>query len=227
MQSQLPLTFRGLFSHGGPRPGAGRPKSGRPVGVRHRLRPTHHRDHPVHITLRVRRELPNLRDTRPARAIGNAIRAHTQSNPNLRVVHFSIQTTHIHMLVESHDKLALSRGLQGLTSRIARRLNHELNRRGPVFADRYHARAIASPREARNAIVYVLLNYKHHVQHARGIDVCSSGRWWNGWLVPPLPPDTPNPTAEPATWLLRAGWKRHGRIGSHEAPAGTPADAPD
>src|SRR3954471_12669197 len=107
-QQDLPLP-KPRYKWGGPREGAGRPKSGRAVGVAHRRRPYHERSHPVHVTLRVRRELPSLREPRVARIIGNAIRAHTRRTPapRMRVVHFSIQPTHIHLLVEAPDKLRL------------------------------------------------------------------------------------------------------------------------
>jgi hypothetical protein len=53
--------------------------------------------------------------------------------------------------------------------------------RGPIWADRYHARELRSPREYRNVLVYVLNNWKKHVRGAGGMDPCSSAPWFSGW----------------------------------------------
>jgi REP element-mobilizing transposase RayT len=152
-----------------------------------------------------------------------------------RVVHFSVQSNHVHLLVEAHDKLALSRGVAGLSIRLARSVNRVLSRRGRVWADRYHARALRTPREVRHAIVYVLMNYKKHGgAAARGIDPLSSASRFDGWKPVPRERDptararfssarrcTPNegaPVWRPRTWLARAGWRRHGLIGTDECP---------
>src|SRR5205807_2383895 len=82
----------------------------------------------------------------------------------MRVVHYSIQGNHLHLLVEAENALALARGMQGLAIRIARRLNRLARRSGPVFADRYHAHPLVSRREVANAVRYVLGNYRHHAR---------------------------------------------------------------
>jgi hypothetical protein len=130
-----------------------------------------------------------------------------------------VQADHLHLLVEANDKISLSRGLTGATVRLARAVNRVLGRRGTVWSSRYHARALATPREVRNAIVYVLMNAKKHNHAIAGLDPCSSAPWFTDWLAPP----SIGPPAEPApemaeTWLLRTGWKRHGLIGVEERP---------
>src|SRR5712664_3471991 len=52
--------------------------------------------------------------------------------------------------------------MKGLEVRMARALNKVMGRKGPVFADRYHAHLLASPRQAANAVRYVLENWKVH-----------------------------------------------------------------
>jgi hypothetical protein len=119
----------------------------------------------------------------------------------------------------------------GATIRFARAVNRVLGRRGRVWGDRFHARALRTPREVRNGIVYVLMNWKKHVPGAAEYDPCSSAWAFTGWKVPPSvgpPADLPARRESPTTWLLRTGWKRHGLIGPHERPharlrtAGTP-----
>jgi hypothetical protein len=149
------------------------------------------------------------------RAFGKASRA------SFRVVHFSVQTDHVHLLVEAADKRALSRGTSGLSIRLARAVNRLLGRRGSVWGDRYHARALHTPREVRHGLVYVLMNWKKHVPGARGIDPYTSGLYFDGWKRDQRPPDGDDelPVAPPATWLGARGWRRHGLLSEDERPA--------
>jgi REP element-mobilizing transposase RayT len=205
---------------GGKRQGAGRKATRARRGVPHAARPQHKKTNPVHVTLRVRRRLPSMRQEvvfrEVRRALGRTRRAW------FRVVHFSVQADHLHLLVEADDKSALSRGLMGLAIRVARAVNRVLRRAGSVWDDRFHARALASPRETRNAVVYVLMNAKKHVAGASSIDPYSSAVWFTGWRVPPAqapPHEGEEPVTEaPQTWLLRAGWKRHGLVAFDEIP---------
>jgi REP element-mobilizing transposase RayT len=141
-----------------------------------------------------------------------------------RVVHFSVQVDHIHIIVEADDSLALSRGMAGLSIRLARKINHVAGRKGKVFADRYHARALASPREVRRCLVYVLLNYRKHLGRSAAVDPASSGFWFYGWKSAPSTappgwePDEPIPVQPARTWLAREGWRKHGLIDVTDQP---------
>jgi REP element-mobilizing transposase RayT len=211
-QRSLPRTH----GHGGRREGAGRPRSGRRVGVPHRPRADHKARHPVHATLRVREGLPSLRTDR---AIWQAARAALAraSSPAFRVVHFSVQSNHLHLVVEAHDNEALSRGMQGLSIRLARAVNRALGARGSVFADRYHAHELRTPREVRNALCYVLQNWRKHGLGGDW-DPRSSAAWFDGWAVPPPPSPEPPITAAPRTWLITVGWRRCGLLRPGERP---------
>src|SRR5262245_3796959 len=214
---QLDLFERGR--RGGRRSGAGRPP-GRRTTIAHRRRPAHQKAHPAHVTLRIRPELPSLRQPRFAVLRRRFARA---SREWFRIVHFSVQANHIHLLVEADDADMLARGMQGLAIRLARAVNRVLGRRGTVFAERYHARALSSPREARNSIVYVLQNWKHHQTNARGVDPCSSGPWFMDWKEQPPPWRAPPPVRAARTWLLAQGWKLgRGLISLGEVPLGSP-----
>ena len=181
--------------------------------MRHRQRPELSARHPVHITLRLRRELGSLRRRQVYTAIWSAW-SRLSAELGLRLVHFSIQYDHIHLIVEVEGKDSLSRGMQGLSIRTARALNRTLRRSGRVFADRYHARALTSPREVRNALVYVLNNRAHHTRTelAQGFDPYSSAVWFEGWKEGPQRWPKPVPRAPPVmpprTWLLTNGWRR-------------------
>jgi hypothetical protein len=134
-----------------------------------------------------------------------------------RLNQFSLQTNHIHLIAEAEDRDALSRGMQALLVRVARTLNRLWKRRGSVFSDRFHARSLRTPREVRAALLYVLANARHHGVRILGIDPYSSGAWFDGWRQR-LAAASRSPSVRAATWLLREGWRRHGRIGVEESP---------
>jgi hypothetical protein len=125
----------------------------------------------------------------------------------------------MHLLVEADEPRALGRGMQGLGIRLAKAVNRRLGRKGRVWADRYHARALLTPREVRNGLVYVLLNGRKHGVSGPGIDPCSSGAWFNGWRDGLEAPQVSTLMPLPRSWLLGAGWRRAGLIGINEAPA--------
>jgi len=104
------------------------------------------------------------------------------------------------LLVEAEGAESLSRGMQGLTIRIARAINRAVGRRGKGFADRYHAHILSTRREVANALRYVLENFRHHLRPdvaPLGLDPCSSAVS----LSMPLAADAP--VVAPRTWLLR------------------------
>ncbi len=214
--SQHEFTFR---RRGGPRAGSGRKPKGDRAGVPHTRRPDFASRHPLHVTVRVKRGLPGLRSQRAYRAIK---RAFTQGKDRFgfRLNEYSVQDDHIHMLCEAEDREALSRGLQGLLIRIAKALNRAWKRLGGIFADRYHARILKTPREVRNALRYVMNNALKHGKRLLGIDPCSSGPWFDGWRDREAREQAAGepPVARARTWLLGVGWRRHGRIGVAEVP---------
>jgi hypothetical protein len=124
-------------------------------------------------------------------ALAQALRRSARRAEHFRVVHFSIQSDHVHLLVEAADNAALSRGIQGLSISMARRANRELGRRGRFWADRFHARPLETPRSVRNALVYILANFRKHARRSlpQGIDCLSSAPFFDGWLLSPLQRD--------------------------------------
>ena len=196
----------------------------KPSGVPHRPRPAHNRRRPLHVTLRRADLLPSMREEALFLALRRAFSRAQRAW--FRVVQFSVQSNHVHMMVEARDKNSLARGITGLTVRMARAFNQALQRRGSVWEGRYHSRALSTPREVRNVLVYVLMNRRKHGAPTRGdenggLDPCSSARWFDGWVHPPscrpLHAEVP-PVVPPETWLAATGWKRHGLMGLHESP---------
>jgi hypothetical protein len=147
----------------------------------------------------------------------------------MRVVHYSVLSNHLHLVVEGRDRRALSRGMQGLAIRIAKRLNRYWDRSGRVFAERYHERALKTPREVRHALAYVLHNARKHGLRvaADGPDPCSSGAWFDGWkggrrFAAERAGGPFVPIVAPRTWLLAIGWRRRGLVALDERPGTGP-----
>ena len=210
---------------GGARAGAGRKKGPRRSDPPHRVRPHHRRWEPVHIVLRTREGVPRLRRGKVFEAVRRAFRV-IAARAAFRIVHLSLQHNHLHLLIEADDRESLSRGMQSFEISLARRINRGCGRRGKLFAHRYHATPVRSPRQARNALAYVLNNWRHH-REDRGtcaaLDRFSSAIAFDGWIDSTrfaIPEDyTPLPVARPTTWLLTTGWRRHPAISWLEVPA--------
>jgi REP element-mobilizing transposase RayT len=146
-----------------------------------------------------------------------------------RVVEYTLQRDHVHLVVEASGKEALAAGMKSTAARLARVVNWVFGRKGRVLDGRYHSVALRTPRQVRNALRYVLLNWRKHESRAAGglaLDPCSSGRWFAGWreasaaaeLARRDPVGGERETARARGWLMRRGWHRHGLIGLAEAP---------
>jgi putative transposase len=196
-QLSFPPTGRG-----GWRPGAGRPRGNR---VTHHGRDPVDVRHPLHLVLRIRQGIWSLR----SKALFQQIRysfVKVCEREGFRLVHFSVQGNHIHAIVEADTTEHLSRAMQSMCTRIAKRINARMERRGPVFEDRFYARSLSTPSEVANAIGYVLENSRRHDARKGFIPPASTrpepftSAEFAG-CDPPL-------VSEPKTWLLRVGWMR-------------------
>ncbi|HEY4243994.1 MAG TPA: transposase [Kofleriaceae bacterium] len=221
MQGELPFK-----TWGGRRAGAGRPKKAGRASERHRKRAELRATWPVHVTLRVGRDMPHLRKRSIWRAIAKAT-ATVARRGAVRVVHASVQHDHLHLLVEANDQYALAKGMHAFQISAARWINRAARRSGQVFPDRYHAHVLKTPREVRNAIRYVLSNWRKHGEdmHVRwAIDPFSTG--YSFWPEPPPRDYESLPTSAPTSWLLREGWQRAGAISPYDKPVSARAGGP-
>jgi REP element-mobilizing transposase RayT len=234
----------GLFpppkKRGGKRRGAGRrPPRGKRASEPHKQRPFLHARHPVHVVLRTVRAVGELRRRRVWQAIREATLT-TALREDFRIVHVSLQSTHVHLIVEAADKAALARGMQGFQISAAKHLNAAISkgrpgprRSGSVFPDRYHAEIITSPTQARHTLSYVMNNWRKHDEDRKPategwkIDWFSTAAMFPGWkeygdevfLWRGPPTYDPLVVYQPKTWLLREGWKKVGPISCHETPS--------
>ncbi len=238
--------------------GRGKRRRGRPrkahAGAPHRTRPPLRASEPVHVTLRAVAAVGRLRTGGVYQAMRRALIV-MLDREDCRVVHLSIQHDHVHLLVEAANRIALARGMQALQISAAKHINAEIStgrsktaswyeartrpgakperRRGTVFPDRYHAEIITTPRQARNALAYVLNNWRKHREDRAGVprtwllDPFSSGWCFDGWAERADEPFVwklrasyePLTTWLPRTWLLKEGWRRHGLVSLYEVPS--------
>jgi REP element-mobilizing transposase RayT len=215
--------------------GPGRPPKGERAGVSHARRPAVDRHAGIHVTMRLRAGHGNLRAPATYAVVRRAL-ADGCDRPGFRLVQFSVQTNHLHLMVEADDNVALARGMQGLAIRTAKRLNRLFRTRGRVFADRYHAHVLRAPREARHALAYVLCNANKHgtplsgagapapwqVAAHHGFDPCSSAPYFDGWragvTTPAAVTGRAPPVARARSWVLKVGWRRCGLVDPREVP---------
>ncbi|MFT3915710.1 MAG: transposase [Anaeromyxobacteraceae bacterium] len=165
------------------------------------------------MTLRVREHVWNLRSLRSWRVIAAALEG-VRSREDFRVIHLSVQGNHLHVIVEAADAGALAQGMRALAGRLAKGLNALMERRGQVFADRYHAHLLRTPAEVRNALRYVLDNFASHASR-RGEPVQEADADRFSTAAALAPDGRPFAVSSPRTWLLTRcePWAAAGRRG--------------
>lgn len=235
MRDTSPPTSTVRSTWGGARPGAGRPPNGERAGVSHLKRVEVTAKEPVHVTLRVQPGVRSLREPKVFAAVLSGMVA-GRRRFGFRLVHFSVQRDHLHLLVEAGNRRALARGLQGLSIRIARGVNRVLARHGRLFGDRYQARVLSTPEEVKGVLAYLLLEARVAGSRSSApvLDRCSSAEWFDGFArarTPARPAQngagrsaTEAPVVPAKSWLLTVGFKRAGLIGASDAPPRKSAD---
>lgn len=195
---------------------SGRPRS-KHSGVPHGRREEFAATVPLHVTLKIRPGLPSMRERRAFQAVMRAFaggKLGVEGKWGFRLTQYSVQSNHIHLLIEADSRAQLSSGMSGLKIRIARELNKVWNHSGKVFHERYHEVVLSSPRQVRNALDYILHNGRRHgiLGLERWLDPCSSTRWSDGFRD--AIPDTnwPPTLARAQTWVLTKGWRRCGLL---------------
>jgi hypothetical protein len=179
--------------------------------------------YPLQVTIRAVPGLPSLRSARLFGALRRAIAR--ASVDRFRVIHFSIQQDHGHFIVEGDEARRARGGMHGLAIRLALAVNRALGRRkGKVVGDRYHVRPLTTPRQMRTSMVYVLLNFRKHLNAPAGIDPRSSGPHFSGWRgraqldsadvasrAAAVGGDLAA-TSPATTWMATIGWRRAGGL---------------
>ncbi len=208
-----------------PRRKPGRPEKRVPSAhaISHRQRPRLRKKEVLHLTLKLRRGLQSLRRGKTFEAITRSFHKYSLRE-GFRLIHFSVQHDHLHLIAEADSKSGLTQAMQRLMVSLARQLNFVWQKltgkwTGRVFKERYHQRVIRNPKEVRAALLYVLRNALKHGQIRQGDqDHYSSACYFDGFskAKPQAPPG--GLIVKATAWLLTQGWRDSGLIESHEAP---------
>ena len=169
------------------------------------------------VTIKLVEGLPRLREWNEGRVVVHCIRE--AQRPDFRIIHYSIQSDHVHLIIEADDRDALARGMKGCNGQIARTLNGLWRRTGKVLRERFHDRVLKTLREVHHALKYVLNNHLKHdtpfnpFAAPGDADAFSSGRYFDGWLgrAPDREPGSEGAVVVRGGWKISRGWKRHYR----------------
>ncbi|WP_408096125.1 transposase [Peredibacter sp. HCB2-198] len=138
-------------TRGGRRPGSGR-KRIHSRGVAHRTREKVNGKTPLHINFRVKTSIRNKECLKILKkAIKNA------RSQGIRILHFSLESNHVHLIIEATSNQILTKGMRSFTITFAKGIN-----KGRIQFERYHLHVLKTLRETRNAIHYVLFNHQKH-----------------------------------------------------------------
>jgi putative transposase len=217
-----------LPTWGGQRAGAGRKRQAERPSVPHIARSQLRSYNPLLITLRMRDDVPDLRQRPAWVSIVRTMREFRESQDDLRFVHYSVPANHAHLIAEGEGRASVSLGMQSFCTRFAKAVNRCFDRKGTAFAGRYHVRELKTPTEVRNALRYVLGNARHHAADAGitlppdWVDPRSTAATFDGWRDPPVMPErlADFGTSAARSWLLRVGWRRLGLLDLCEIPGG-------
>ncbi|MGE4133609.1 MAG: hypothetical protein AB7F86_18375 [Bdellovibrionales bacterium] len=185
---------------------------------------------PLHLTWKLRKDTVNLRCNDVLKVFKLATAR--AKGYGLRVLHFSLQSNHLHLLVECKDNEALKRGTKSLASGLGKGIRKLVGGRGRVFVGRFDLKVLVNPTTVRNAMAYVLQNYSKHGNLLNHVDRYSSAPFFTQWRlllgrnVGPLLEDIdstfttgaklnrnsiqrlPHFLSPPQSWLAREGWMR-------------------
>ncbi len=222
MTKQLSL----FGNRGGKRKGAGRKKI-HPNLLPHTKRPPISIHHPLHIVIKLKEGVATLRKKDCYKLFRDSVKEAAAYGIN--VVHFSVQSNHVHLLAESRSRSLLASGMKSLTIRLAKGINSIHGTIGKIFIDRFYLHVLKTPTEVKEALTYIFKNTAKAIKTKNLFDPFSSIlifkdktvllkneiiddsilpaeklEWFREELTRILGP--------PISFLLATGWKRSKRL---------------
>jgi len=165
---------------------------------------------PLMITQKLRADVPNAR-TFVHLAAFEELLLHKQDPERLRVIEYTLQRDHYHLIVEvPGGREGLAGAMRGFHGALTKAWNALWQRRGGLFAS-YDECPLTNPRKASNMVRYVLWNGWHHDVSGIGADKASSAPWTEAWSRPhpfPVPAIGLCPTYSASTTILREAYRR-------------------
>lgn len=151
-------------------------RGGRPskvdIGIRHIRRERFYQPRALHLTIKVRENKADIQNKRIVKALHHAIkRARYQK---LRILHYTLEFNHAHLVVEAADNKKVSKGMQAFGISIAKSINKAKQVKGTVYKHRYHLRKLQTRREFKNALRYVFGNGIKHRRTFSKFDLFNS-----------------------------------------------------
>lgn len=150
---------------------AGRPST-KDIGIRHTKRLVFNLPSAFHITIKVRDNKADIKNKRILQSLHHAIkRARLQG---VRVLHFTLEYNHVHLVIESSNHKELHKGMQAFGISLAKKINKLKNLKGTVYKNRYHQKLLKSRSEFKNAVQYVFGNGVKHKRASSKLDPFNS-----------------------------------------------------
>jgi REP element-mobilizing transposase RayT len=139
--------------------GAGRPAIHDP-GIRHTERPLIKKPSSLHLTIKVEKIKADIKNKTVLSILKRAIQ--NARKQGLRVIHFSLEYDHVHLLIEAENNTTLGKGMQAFGVTFSKAINRVRKTTGKVYKHRYHFKAITSPKQLKNVMSYI---FKNGVKH--------------------------------------------------------------
>jgi REP element-mobilizing transposase RayT len=114
----------------------------------------------MHLTIKVEKRKAGLKNKSILKVLKRAILKGRSSG--LRIIHFTLEYDHVHLLVESDCKIKLGRGMMRFGVTLAKGINKFQKGSGQVYKHRYHQRFINSGRDLKNVLNYIFKNGLKH-----------------------------------------------------------------
>lgn len=207
------LEMKGLKGWGGKRRNAGRKNLSKTVN--HMKRESFNEKKPLQITMKFKAGLPDLRSKKMHLEFQRALVKAKAFG--LRVIQYTLESNHIHFVVECEGNRALGSAMKSFGSTFGKAVRKLAGGVGSVFVGRYHLSVLKNPTQTRNSLRYVLLNrFKHEKSHPDD-NPFSSGKYFANWpellnrrrsKAWPEAPVLPEYLSPARTWLATRGWMR-------------------
>lgn len=145
--------------------GAGRPAIV-DIGIRHISRERLKKPTSLHLTIKVRENKAEIKNKRILKALHHAIKR--ARFKRLKIIHYTLEYNHIHLLVEACDNKILHKGMQALGISLSKAINRIKQLKGRVYKHRYHFRKLNSRSEVKNVLHYI---FKNGMKHKRSVSM--------------------------------------------------------
>lgn len=141
-----------------------RKRAGRPpvndAGIRHTSRPVISKPASLHLTIKVKRNKADIKNKAVLAILKKAIL--NARLKGLKVIHYSLEFDHVHLLIEADNNKILGKGMQAFGVTLAKAINKLWRLGGGVYKHRYHFRRITGSKDLRNVMNYI---FKNGVKH--------------------------------------------------------------